>query len=281
MGRGFALAMVLVLIFALVYTFVFTNSDYMTPGNNEIIVAFLDVGQGDSILIWSRDNAVLIDGGEAREGNTVLGYLRRAGITRLDYVIATHPHSDHIGGLVAMLSRMEIGQVLMPDVVHTTATFENFLAVIENNGISTAAPEEGEWIQAGIIRLHVLAPLPGHRNLNDASIVVRLVYGGTSFLFTGDAEAASERTMMASGRELGSDVLKIGHHGSQTSTTEGFLDAVAPMAAVIQVGRGNRFGHPHPDVMARLMARGIMVYRTDEMGTIIMATDGDRIVLLE
>jgi len=280
LGRGFALAMVFILAFALIYTFVFTGNDYMTPGDGEIIVAFLDVGQGDSILIWSRDNAVLIDGGDTRQGDTVLGYLRRAEITRLDYVIATHPHSDHIGGLVPVLNRLEIGQVLMPDVVHTTETFERFLAVIENNNIPAATPEAGEWITAGIINLHVLAPLPGHRNLNDASIVVRLVHGDTSFLFTGDAEAPSEIAMVASGWELASDVLKIGHHGSRTSTSESFLDAVAPFAAVIQVGAANRFGHPHPYVMARLYEREIMIFRTDEMGTILMATDGARVVLL-
>ena len=279
-GKPFAFAMVFVLAFALIYTFLFTDTG-LTPGDNEIIVAFLDVGQGDSILIWSRDNAVLIDGGEFARRDTVLRYLRQAGITRLCYVIATHPHSDHIGGLIGVLSRVEVGQVLMPDVVHTTTTFENFLAVIGNNQIPTAAPEPGQRFTAGIIDFTVLAPLPGHRNLNDASIVVRLQHGDTSFMFTGDMEAAGERALVASGQYLRSDVLKIGHHGSRTSTSEAFLDAVGPMAAVIQVGGNNRFGHPHPYVMERLYERGIGVFRTDLMGTVFMASDGERVVVLE
>ncbi|MCL2572529.1 MAG: MBL fold metallo-hydrolase [Defluviitaleaceae bacterium] len=281
LGRPFGFTMVFVLLFALVYTFVFPNTSGFAPGDNEIIVAFLDVGQGDSILIWSRDNAVLIDGGEFRQRDVVMGYIRRAGISRLDYVIATHPHSDHIGGLVGVLGQVEVGQVLMPDVVHTTATFENFISIIENNQISVASPEVGERFQAGIIEFIVLAPQPVAGNLNDASLVVRMQHGETSFIFTGDAEAASERAMVVSGLDLNSDVLKVGHHGSRTSTTAAFLDAVSPRAAVISVGANNQFGHPHADVMTRLYERGIVVYRTDDMGTIMMATNGEKIVLVQ
>jgi len=280
-GRSFALAMVFILAFALVYTFVFTNADPLSPGDNEIIVAFLDVGQGDSILIWSRDNAILIDGGDTNRRDTVLGYLRRAGITKLDYVIATHPHRDHIGGLVGVLGRVDVGRVLMPDVVHITDTFADFLTVIENREIPATAPVPGERFQAGIIEFTVLAPPAGIRNVNNASIVLRLEHGATSFLFTGDAEAASERAIVSYGQNLRTDVLKIGHHGSRTSTTDIFLDAVAPLAAVISVGRGNQFGHPHDEVVGRLIDRGIAVYRTDLMGTVFMATDGERVVLLQ
>jgi len=282
LGYAFAVTMALILAFALIYTFIFAGNSALAPGGNEIIVAFLDVGQGDSILIRSRHNAVLIDGGETNRGDTVLGYLRRMGITRLDYVIATHPHSDHIGGLVTILNRVEVGRVLMPDVVHTTTAFENFLSVIENNRIAAHAPTQGERFTAGIIDFTVLAPVSGFAgsNLNDASIVIRLEHGTTSFVFTGDAEGASERAMIAAFECLRADVIKIGHHGSRTSTTEAFLDAVQPTAAVISVGGNNRFGHPHPDVIARLNYRGIQILRTDKMGSIVMATDGERVVVL-
>jgi len=279
-GRTFAFTMVLVLAFALAYNFIFTGT--LIPGDNEIIVAFLDVGQGDSILIRSRDHAVLIDGGDVNRQEPVLTYLRQVGVSRLDYVIATHPHSDHIGGLIAVLNRVDVGYVLMPGVIHTTTAFENFISVIEHNQIPTHAPVPGENFRAGIIDFTVLAPARGFAgsNLNDASIVVRLDHGDTSFLFTGDAEANNERAMLASGQDLRADVIKIGHHGSRTSTTEAFLDEVQPVAAVISLGRGNRFGHPHSEVLERLAYRGISVYRTDELGTVAMATDGERIILL-
>jgi len=282
LGQAFAFTMALVLAFALAYNFIFAGGNPLMPGDNEIIVAFLDVGQGDSILIRSRDNAVLIDGGDINRNEPVLGYLRRMGITRLDYVIATHPHRDHIGGLIPVLNRVDVGRVLMPDVVHTTDVFENFISVIENNHIAAHAPVPGERFIAGIIDFTVLSPAHSFAgsNLNDASIVVRLDHGMTSFLFTGDAEAGSERAMLAGRQDLRADVIKIGHHGSRTSTTEAFLDAVQPVAAVISVGGSNRFGHPHADVLARLNYRGIQILRTDEMGTIVMATDGEQVVLL-
>ena len=279
-GQAFALTMALVLAFALAYVFIFVGPSPLMPGDNEIIVAFLDVGQGDSILIRSRDNAVLIDGGDTNQGPAVLEYLRQAGISRLDYVIATHPHSDHIGGLIPVMNRVEVGRVLMPDVVHTTATFENFLGVIENNQIPVTAPMAGDNFRAGIIDFTVLAPGAGFANLNDASIVIRLDHGETSFIFTGDAEVGSERSMLASGLDLHADVIKIGHHGSRTSSSGAFLDGVQPAVAVISVGRGNRFGHPHPEVLERLVYRGIAILRTDELGTIVLATDGENIVLL-
>jgi len=262
---------------------VFQRNMAFLPEYGEIIVHFIDVGQGDSTLIHTVGHAVLIDAGEPRYGRQVVQYLRSLGITHLDYVVATHPHSDHIGGLIQVLADKEIGTLLMPDAVNNTNAFENLLAAIENHNIHVRIPEIGDRVQAGIIDMVVLAPVAGHwphtSNLNNASIVLHMTHGNNSFLFTGDAERESEMAMIASGNRLHSTILQVGHHGSRTSTTQEFLNAVNPVAAVISLGEGNRHGHPHREVIDRLEAAGVTILRTDEMGTIIMSTTGDGVRL--
>jgi competence protein ComEC len=278
------MVMVILVMFSLMFTFCgdrfFPGSTPLEVGHNEIIIHFIDVGQGDATLIHSHDHAILIDGGEPRYGQQVINYIRDQGITRLDYVVATHPHSDHIGGLVHVISQMEIGTLLMPDAENNTVAFENLLAAIENHNIPVVIPSVGDRITAGIIHMTVLAPTAGpHANVNNASVVLRLVHGNTSFLFTGDAETEAEQAMLASGQILQSTVLKVGHHGSHTSTSQAFLDAVSPVAAVISVGSGNTFNHPRREILDRLNAANVRILRTDERGTIILSTDGTEIVL--
>jgi len=299
LGKKFFLSMLFILAFVVVYQFFWddiqtqlgiqlegfgSGSGSIILAENEILVSFIDVGQGESILIRSRNNAVLIDGGEHRERNAVLGYLRNAGVRRLCYVVATHPHSDHIGGLITVLGRLEIGNVVMPDVINDTPTFDRFLEVIENNNIPVIFPLPGDRLQAGIIDLLIIAPPNPHpgpaRNPNNGSIVLRLEHGQNSFMFTGDAERELENWMVSSDIDLSANVLNLGHHGSRTSTTEAFLDAVNPRVAVISVGANNTYNHPHPEVMERLNARNVNIYRTDQLGTIRMITDGYQISIL-
>jgi len=276
--------MIILIAFAVFFHF---GGDRLFPGDNthipvqgEIFVHFIDVGQGDAVLIQSQDNAVLIDAGEPRYGQQVVTYLRNAGITRLDYIVATHPHSDHIGGLTHVINQLEVGRVIMPDATNNTVAFENFLTAIENHQVPVTIVSAGDEITSGIIHMSVLAPAAGtHANINNASVALRMVHGNTSFLFTGDAETASEQAMTAGGNTLRSTVLHVGHHGSRTSTTQEFLNAVSPVAAVITSGAGNTHGHPHRDVLDRLNAAGIRILRTDERGTIVFYTDGTEVRL--
>ena len=250
------------------------------PIEGEIRVHFIDVGQGDSILVQSTDHAVLIDAGPPAAGQSLVIYLESLGIRRLDYVIATHPHSDHIGGMPGVLDRFLVGELWMPDVAHDTATFERFLDAIERNHLEITTVQAGDVLSAGPIRMIAVSPnRGGYGNLNDYSIVLHMQYGLTSFLFTGDAESLSENEMIAAGWNLQADILNVGHHGSRTSTTDSFLYAVDPQFAVISLAAGNQFNHPHPEVLERLTRRGIEVLRTDELGTIVMSTDGEYIYL--
>ncbi len=244
----------------------------------EMKVHYLDVGQGDSILIHTKDVAMLIDTGDRGYGAGIVSYLKNQGVKKLDYLILTHPHADHIGGAVEVINAFDIDNIIMPKVSHTSQTFENLLTTIQSKGMKITTPNPGDEYKLGDAEFIILGPnSSSYDNLNNYSVVNKVIFGNTSFLFTGDAESQSESEILGGGLNLKADVLKVGHHGSDTSTTESFLKAVTPTHAVISCGKGNKYGHPDQSVLTRLGNYGIKVYRTDESGTIIATSDGKSI----
>ena len=232
-------------------------------------VHFIDVGQGDSILAESGGHFLLIDAGENDQGDTVISYLEEAGVEALDYVIGTHPHSDHIGGLDDVIRAFDVETVILPPVEHTTKTFEDVLDAIEEKDLSITLPVPGDSYELGDAAFTILAPQKDYGDdLNNWSVGLRLACGDGAFVACGDAEAQAEEDMAASGLALSADVLKIGHHGSSTSTSNAFLKAVSPAFAVISCGEGNSYGHPHKETLEKLEAAGIQVLRTDLLGDI-------------
>lgn len=251
------------------------TSSEVTKPTGTMTVHFIDVGQGDAILIQTPSQNVLIDGGD--RGNTVVNYLRARGVNSLDLVIGTHPHSDHIGGLINVFQSIPVKEVIDPAVVHTTKTFEDYLTLIDEKDIKFTEGRAGMTRDiGGGAKLEILHPSsPSRNHLNNASIVTKVTFGQVSFILTGDAEEDAEKQIKNRGYNLKSTVLKVGHHGSRTSTTTAFLNAVNPEAAVIMVGR-NSYGHPHDETLAKLQKAGVKIYRTDVHGTIVFTTDGQR-----
>lgn len=237
-------------------------------------VHFIDVGQADSILILSGDSAVLIDAGTNSAGESVLEYIKEQGVSKIDYLIGTHPHEDHIGGLDTIIEGLDIGEIIMPRHSSNTQTYEDVLWAAKNKGLKITAAQAGNSFSAGECNFYILAPDGEYNNTNDYSVVLRMTADNVSMLFTGDAEIQSEERMLRSGAQLKSDLLKIGHHGSDTSTSDQFLQAVSPSYAIISVGENNSYGHPSEQTLIKLS--GIELYRTDLMGTIVAkVNDGE------
>lgn len=245
--------------------------------SDKLAVHFISVGQGDSIFLQLPGNqTMLVDAGPNEAGSTVVSYLQKQGIKKIDYLVATHPHADHIGGMDTVIQAFEIGKVYMPRVTTTTENFESVLRSLQAKGLKITPAKAGlTVIDQGGLKINFLAPCSsGYEDLNNWSAVLKVQFGNTSFLLTGDAEAESEQEMLFSGANLKADVLKVGHHGSYSSTTPTFLKAVSPKYAVISVGAGNDYGHPHQETLAKLVNAGVKVYRTDRDGTVIFVSDG-------
>lgn len=247
-----------------------------TPGL--LRVHFLDVGQGDSIFVQLPNGQnMLVDAGPRDEGITVVNYLKKAGVKKIDYLFATHPHEDHIGGMAAVIQRFNIVRVYMPKVTNTTKAYEDLLQAIRAEGLKINPASAGvEIINSGGLKAEMLAPnSAAYEEINNYSAIIKLSFGKTGFLLTGDAEEQSEQEMLVNGSNLRADVLKVGHHGSYSSTSPALLSAVRPKYAVISCGAGNDYGYPHAVTLQKL--RGIQLFRTDLNGNVVFETDGEEL----
>ncbi len=245
-------------------------------------VHFIDVGQGDCTLVISDGMTLLIDAGENGHELDVINYLRIMKIDKLDYIIATHQHSDHIGGVPEVLEVFEADNIIMPRLTKeqtpTNSTYKSFLTALQNSDAKIISAKPGLKYQLGNSEFEILGPVTNDcEDINSMSAVTKITYGETSFLVTGDAERDEELEIIENGADLDCDVLKAGHHGSSTSSCKDFLDAVTPEICVISCGADNDYGHPHDKAVNRIMKHTDEIYRTDICGSIVMTSDGDNI----
>ena len=245
----------------------------LTDGE-KIQIHFFDVGQADSILLISNNEAMLIDAGTNETGKTVVQNLKNLGISKIDYLVGTHPHEDHIGGLDDVINNFEIGTIYMPKIQTNTKTFEDVLDAISNKGLKVTSPNKGDTFTVGDVNCEVMLCTPElaeeKNNLNLSSIVIRSTFKEQSYLFMGDAETENEKL-----RDWPqTNILKVGHHGSKTSSSEKFLNEVKPQIAIIQAGKDNKYGLPKQETLDKISKLGTIIYRTDENKNILLESDG-------
>ena len=289
-GKTSALSAIVVVVLVIAYFFMQDklptensfgeNKNDVIESPGSMIVEFIDVGQADCALIYTDNAAMLIDGGNNPDGELVAQFIKEQGIDKLDYVIATHAHEDHIGGLDVVLDEIDVEYIMMPLVEHTSKSYYDLLDAIDNSNAEVLMPAVGDTYGFdGATWQVVNCHAQDEDNLNESSIVIRLVHGEVSFLFTGDAEIVNELDMMVSDCEIESDILKVGHHGSSTSSCEEFIAAVDPELAIISCGKDNSYGHPHWETVETLENAGIEMRRTDLEGTIRVISNSNKYVV--
>ncbi|MBE1304756.1 MBL fold metallo-hydrolase [Clostridium botulinum] len=256
-----------------------SNAVNTSNKSNELKVHYIDVGQGDSILVQTKDKNILIDAGTRKSSDSLISYLKKQHIKKLDYVIATHPHEDHIGGMPKVIEEFQISNFYAPKKTANTKIFKDMILQLKKKNLKINVAKKGISLDlSNNSSLDFLAPVKdNYENTNDSSAVVKLTHGNTKFLFTGDAEKTSEKDILNSNEDLSSNVLKVGHHGSHSSSSKEFLDKINPKIAIISCGKNNDYGHPHKETMKELNKRNIEVYRTDIDGNIVLTSDGENI----
>ncbi len=270
------------ILVALILSSCSLDSLFYEEGNvntGNLIAHFLDVGQGDCTFIeLPNGETMLIDASVSGLGEGIEDYIKNCGYTKIDYLVATHPHADHIGSMAYIVENMDIGKIYMPNVSTTTRTFENLLTAISEKGMKIQSAKAGMNIfNDGNLYIDILAPVEiVEDDLNNCSIVLKITYENNSFLFTGDAEKAEFETIY---EDMSADVLKVPHHGSRTSTYKKFLERVNPQIAVISLGKDNEYGHPHKSTLKYLKEFGVTIYRTDKDATVIVTSDGNDILV--
>lgn len=247
------------------------------PSDDIMEVHFVDVGQADSTLIKTNEHAMLIDCGADESGTKVQYYLKKHGVEKLDYLILTHPDSDHIGGADVIIAKFDIDKIFMSPFTKDNKWYSDIINTINYRGYSWSTPEVGSSYSLGDARFTVLAPNRIYEDPNNSSIALVLQYGDTRFLFTGDASEEAEADIVSNGLDISADVYKLGHHGSSSASTDAFLERIDPRYVVISCASGNEYGHPHVETMDRLKKYSPEIYRTDEQGTIVASSDGEKI----
>lgn len=244
---------------------------------NDLQIYFMDVGQADCILVRNQNKNMLIDAGNNEDGQKLVDYFKKIGIEEFEYVIGTHPHEDHIGGLDNIINSFNIKNILLPEAYTTTKTFSDVLTAIENKNLEITVPNIGDTINFGGTNIEVMYVGNNESDLNDNSIVLKITYGKYSYLLTGDTTNNCEKLMLD--KNIQSDVLKVAHHGSNTSSTNDFLKKVNPKYAIISVGKDNSYGHPSDSTINRIKKYTNNIYQTKDYGTIVTISDGENITI--
>ena len=244
-------------------------------------VHFIDVGEGDATLIKCGDEAMLIDAGDPTQGTKVRGYLKKQNVNHLKYLLLTHSDKDHIGGAPSVVSNIDIDEIFMCRYEKTNEVYQSLINEINFKSMTWRTPDVGEELLLGDAKIIIIAPNREYDNPNDSSIAFVIRHEEDSFIFTGDAEDSAEEDILENGLDISAKVYKVGHHGSRSSTSQAFLDAVNPSYAVISCGADNDYGHPHAETLEKLKEKGVELYRTDVQGTIVAVSDGTRITFEE